>query len=67
MKKGKKIGLSLNKKVVSQLKTNYIIGGITGISAIAGVQCSGGGGGGGFTEGNRCQQSEQLIGGCNDK
>ncbi len=50
MKKGKKIGLSLNKKVISQLKTNSITGGITSISAMAGVQCGGGSGSGDTTQ-----------------
>ncbi|NKI30794.1 hypothetical protein [Croceivirga thetidis] len=66
MKKSKKIGLSLNKKIISQFKSTSIKGGLTGISALPGIQCGGGGGGGGFTQGNRCQQSEELIGGCND-
>lgn len=61
MKKHKKIGLSLNKKVVSQLKTNSITGGSSNLSAVPGVQCGGGGsaGCGPITQSPKCEAEMQ--------
>ena len=63
MKKSKKIGLSLNRKVISQFKTNSINGGFTGISALPGVQCGGGGtaGCGPITQNPKCYLTEAAC------